>query len=140
MKSKLIKLTAAAAIIFAATFSITLLEKSIPSAYALEQTIKASHSVRYLHIQSFMSPDQEPGMTWVEFDEIGEVKSARIDVPEWAGGGDGTKLIVWKENRAQVWIKKKKSLVTIKDKTIAAQMVKMAVNASIGKQPHQVQR
>ncbi len=120
------KLAAAAVIIIAAIFSVTIFDKTMPTAYALEQTIEANHSVRFLYIQSSVSSDQEPGMTWVEFDEAGQVKNVRIDLPEWAGGGDGPKLIIWKENRAQVWIKKKKCIVTILDKTVAAQMVKMA--------------
>ena len=126
MNSKITKLAAAVVIIIAVVLSINIFDKTIPSAYALEQTIEANHTVRYLHIQSFVSPDQEPGKTWVEFDEAGQVKNVRIDLPEWAGGGDGPKLVVWKENKAQLWMKKKKSLVTIKDKTVAAQMVKMA--------------
>jgi len=126
MKSKITKLATAAIIILAVTLSINLLDKSVTSAYAIEQTIEACHSVRYLHIQSSVSPDQEPGKTWVEFDEEKKKKNARIDLPEWAGGGDGPKLIIWKENKAQLWMKKKKNLVTIKDKTVAAQMVKMA--------------
>ena len=120
------KLAAAAVIIIAAALSVTLFDKTMPTAYALEQTIEANHSVRFLHIQSSVSSDQEPGKTWVEFDEAGQVKNVRIDLPEWAGGGDGPKLVIWKENKAQLWMKKKKSLVTIKDKTVAAQMVKMA--------------
>ncbi len=120
------KLATAAVIIIAAILSITILDKSATSVYAIEQTIQASHSVRYLHIQSFVSSDQEPGKIWVEFDQTGQVKNVRMDLPEWAGGGDGPKLVVWKENKAQLWMKKKKSLVTIKDKTVAAQMVKMA--------------
>ncbi|MFH1614642.1 MAG: zf-HC2 domain-containing protein [Planctomycetota bacterium] len=126
MNSKITKYSAAAVIIIAAVFSITLLDKSTSVAYAIEQTIEASHSVRYLHIQSSVSPDQEHGKVWVEFDEAGQVKNVRIDLPEWAGGGDGPKLVIWKDNKAQLWMKKKKSLVTIKDKTVAAQMVKMA--------------
>jgi len=126
MNSKITKYSAAAVIIMAVLFSITFLDKSVPTAYAIEQTIKACHSVRYIHIQSSVSPEMEHGKTWVEFNEAGQVKNARIDLPEWAGGGDGPKLIVWKENKAQLWMKKKKSLVTIKDKTIANQMVNMA--------------
>jgi hypothetical protein len=129
MKSRITKLAAAAVIIVAVLIGINHFGGSVDivtPAYAIEQTIEACHSVRYLHIQSFVSPDQEPGKTWVEFDEVGQVKNVRLDVPEWAGGGDGPKLIVWKEDKAQVWMKKKKSLVTIKDKTVAAQMVKMA--------------
>ena len=126
MHSKITKLTAAAAIIIIVSLVTIIFVTSTPMAYALEQTIQASHSVQYLHIQSSVSPDQEPGKTWVEFDEAGQVKNVRIDLPEWAGGGDGPKLVIWKENKAQLWMKKKKSLVTIKDKTVAAQMVKMA--------------
>ncbi len=125
MNSKITKFATATVIIIAVALSIMFLDKSVTPAYAIEQTIEACHSVRYLHIQSSVSPDQEPGKTWVEFDEAGQVKNVRIDLPEWAGGGDGPKLVIWKENKAQLWMKKKKSLVTIKDKTVAAQMVKM---------------
>ncbi|MHC4478893.1 MAG: LolA-like protein [Planctomycetota bacterium] len=129
MKSRMTKLAAVAVIIVAVLIGINRFGGSVDivtPAYAIEQTIEACHSVRYLHIQSFVSPDQEPGKTWVEFDEAGQVKDVRLDVPEWAGGGDGPKLVVWKENKAQVWIKRKNVLVTIKDKTVAAQMLKMA--------------
>jgi len=126
MNSKITKYATAAVIILAVALLINFLDKSVTPAYAIEQTIEACHSVRCLHIQSFVSPDHEPGKTWVEFDEAGQVKNVRIDLPQWAGGGDGPKLIIWKENKAQVWMKKKKSIVTIKDKTVAAQMVKMA--------------
>jgi hypothetical protein len=41
MKSKITKFAAVAIITIVVVLSITLLDKSIPSAYALEQTIKA---------------------------------------------------------------------------------------------------
>ena len=117
------KLAAAAVIIIAVTLSINLLDKSIPTAYALEQTIKAAHSVRYLHIKSFKVNEDEPKEFWVEFHEDGEVKNVRMHLPEWDSPEDGAKVTVWKENKAQVWLKKKKSLVTIRDKTVAAHIL-----------------
>ena len=126
MKSRITKYAVAATVVIAAGLAITFLDKTVAPAYAIEQTIEACHSVRYLHVQSYVSPEQETGKTWVEFDESGQVKSVRIDLPEWAGGGDGPKLVIWKDNIAQVWMKKKEALVTIRDKTVADQMLKMA--------------
>lgn len=124
MKSKITKLATAAAVIAIAILSITFLDKAVPTAYALERTIEASHSVRYLHIKSFKVNEDEPKEFWVEFYEDGEVKNVRMRMPEWDAPKDGAKVIVWKENKAQVWIKKKNVLVTIRDKAIAAHMLK----------------
>ncbi len=125
MKNPMTKIATAAAVILIAVLGITFLDKSVPSAYALEQTIQASHTVRYLHIKTVVLSQDEPGQSWVEFDARGQVKKVRMDLPEWAGGGDGPKVIVWKEDKAQVWLKRKKSLVTIGDKTIADQYLKL---------------
>ncbi|OHB60764.1 MAG: hypothetical protein A2167_07090 [Planctomycetes bacterium RBG_13_46_10] len=120
MKSPITKLAAAAVIILAGVLSIIVWNKSIPTAYALEQTVQASHTVRYLHIKSFKPNEDEPKEFWIEFYEDGEVKNVRMHMPEWDSPEDGAKVTVWKENKAQVWFKKKKSLVTFSDKTIAA--------------------
>jgi len=120
MKSRITKLAAAAVIIIAVVLSINLWDKSIPTAYALSQTIQASHSVRYLHIKSFKTNEDEPKEFWVEFYEDGEVKNIRMHMPEWDSPEDGAKVTIWKENKAQVWLKKKNILVTIRDKTVAA--------------------
>ncbi len=125
MKSKITKLAAAAVIIVAVGLTLFLLDLSTTPAYAIEQTIKAHHSVRYLHIKDFKAGENEPKQFWVEFDNDGQVKNIRLDFPKWAGGGDGAKVVVWKENKAQIWFKKKKSFVTVWDKTVAAQFLKM---------------
>jgi hypothetical protein len=120
------KFAAAAVIIIAAVFSVTILDKSVTSAYALEQTIKASHSVQYLHIKSFMvSISGEPIECWVEFDPSGQVKNMRLNKPAWMDPDDGDTVIVWKDNKAQLWTKKKNFLVTLKDKEMAAQVLSM---------------
>ena len=123
MKSPITKLAAAAVIIVAVLLTINIWDKSIPTAYALEHTIQASHSVRYLHIKSFKANENEPKEFWIEFYENGEVKNVRMHMPAWGSPEDGAKVTVWKENIAQVWFKKKKSLITMKDETVAAHIL-----------------
>jgi hypothetical protein len=116
MKSPITKIAAAAVIIIAVVLSINLWDKSIPSAYALEQTIEANHSVRYLHIKGFDPSHKEPKEYWVECDESGKLKSARWHMPEWDAPEDGAKVVVWKENKIHLWfkgtIKRRSCLVT----------------------------
>ena len=119
-KSPITKLAAAAVIIAAVALSIIFLNKSMPTAYALEQTIQASHTVRYLHIKSFKANEDEPKEFWIEFYKDGEVKNVRMHMPEWDSPEDGAKVTIWKENKAQVWFKKKRSLITMREKTVAA--------------------
>ena len=125
MKSRITKLATAAAIIVIAALSITFLEKSGPIAYALEQTIQANHSVRYLHIKSFKVDKDEPKEFWVECGELGQIKNVRMHMPEWDSPEDGAKLIVWKENQADVWFKKKNFFGRFRDKMVADRMLKM---------------
>ncbi len=124
MKSQITKLAAAAMIILAVVLTINLWNES---AYVLAQTIKANHTVRYLHIKDFASGHKdEPKQFWLEFDANGEVRNVLMDFPEWASGGDGPKVVVWKENKAQVWFRRKNSLLTVRDKSVAESMLKLA--------------
>jgi len=124
MKSRITKLAAAAVIAVAAILSITFLNKSIPAAYALEQTIQAAHSVRYLHVRNSVESQDEPMEFWVEFGPSGELKNMRFNKPAWMDSEDGETVIVWKDNKMQLWIKKKNFLVTLEDKEVAAQVLK----------------
>ena len=127
MKSRITKFAAAAAIIIAVLIGINQFGGSIDiatPAYALEQTIQANHTVRYIHIRDFKAGEDEPKEFWVEFYEDGQVKNVRMHMPEWDSPEDGAKVIVWKQSKAQVWLKKKNLLATIRDKTVAAYMIK----------------
>ena len=124
MKGPITKLAAAAAIIVIAALLITFLEKSATPAYALDQTIKANHTVRYLHIRQINPSYDEPILIWAEFDDTGQVANWRLHLPEWSEGDDGAKVAIWKDNKAQVWLKKKNVLMTIKEKAIAAMIYK----------------
>ena len=125
MNSKITKLATAAAVLLIVASAVTILDHMAKPAYAIEQTIEASHSVRYLHIKSYEPGHDEPKEFWVEFNEYGDVKHIRMDFPEWAGEGDGPKIIVWNENKADIWFKRKKSLIRIPDKTVADHMLQM---------------
>lgn len=122
--NRLTKLAAAAAIIIAVVLSINFLNNSIPSAYAIEQTIEASHSVRYLHIKSFdLLHEDEPKQFWFECDEFGQIKNARWHMPEWDSPADGAKVVVWKDGKASVWFKKKNSFLIVRDRRFIRQML-----------------
>lgn len=124
MKSQITKFSTAAAIFIVVGLLITLLGKGEP-AYALDQTIKANHSVRYLHVKDFQAGVDEPKEFWVECDEFGAVKCARLHIPQWESPEDGAKIVVWKENQADVWMKKKNFLVRVRDKLVANRMLNM---------------
>ncbi|MHC4639707.1 MAG: hypothetical protein ACYTBV_19750, partial [Planctomycetota bacterium] len=124
MKSPITKLAAAAVIIVGVVLSVTFWVKTTPTAYALEQTIQANHSVQYLHSKSFMvSISDEPIECWVEFDPSGQIKNMRINKPAWMDPSDGESVIVWKDGKMEFWIKKKNFLIVQKDQEIAAQVL-----------------
>lgn len=131
MKSPITKFAAAACVIVAVTFGLTtVLSKSVSTAYAIEQTIQANHGINYLHVKSYDPSHEEPKEEiWVEFDPTGQVRNMRAYVPEWASSVEsGPVVMVWKEGRTQVWIKKKNVFVVTADKSLAKQALRMAEN------------
>jgi len=127
MKSPIAKLTAAAVVIIAVALTISIWDKTTPAAYALEQTVEANHSVRYIHIREIVAGhEEEPKEFWLETDEDGQVKNVRISLPSWDAPGDGAKVVVWKENKARVWMKKKNVLLTVGEKAVADKMLELA--------------
>jgi hypothetical protein len=125
MKSPITKLAAAAVIIVAVMLSMNIWDKSIPTAYALNQTVEANHTVRYIHIKDLRDGKDEPKEFWVECDQFGQVKNVRMHLPEWSSPHDGAKVIVWKENKVQVYFKRKNLLFIATDKTVADRMLKL---------------
>ncbi len=127
MKSPITKLAAAACIIIAVTFGLNIVfNKSVSTAYALEQTIKASHSIRYIYVRNSIVSHEEPMEFWLEFEPDGQLKNMRFHKPAWMEPDDGATIIVWKDNKMQLWIEKKKFLVTLKDEQFAEQVLKTA--------------
>ena len=67
MRSPITTLAAAAVVAVTVVLFIGLWDKSAPSAYALEQTVEANQSVRWLHIRNFTIGHDEPREGWIEF-------------------------------------------------------------------------
>jgi hypothetical protein len=122
LKRRITKLAAVAMIIIAVVIGVNHFGSSVDivtPAYALEQTIQASHSVRYIHVKSFWASHEEPMEGWVEFYITGNVRNARMHLPGWLSPHDGDIEVVWKDNKAHVWIKKKNIFGVAKDNVIA---------------------
>ncbi|MHC4463395.1 MAG: hypothetical protein ACYS30_18460, partial [Planctomycetota bacterium] len=84
MKSRITKFSAAAVIMIVVALSINFLGKSVAPAYAIEQTIEANRAVQYLHFKYFYkSHDDVAKEFWLEFDESGQLKNARINFSKW---------------------------------------------------------
>lgn len=125
MKRPITKLAAAAVIIIAGVLALTVFDKSTSTAYAIEHTIVANHTVRYLHIKNFDLSHEEPKEFWFECDDFGQIKNLRCHMPEWDSPSDGAKVSVWKEGKVQVWFKKKKGVITLREKRFADQMLRL---------------
>jgi len=129
MKSRITKLAAAAVIVLAVVFSMTIFDKSMPTAYAIEQTIQASHSVQYLHIRAItLSHEDQPVEFWIEFAQDGQPKNMRLNLPDWMAPGDGPREVIWKGNKKQEWLKEKNILTTTEDEASPAEILKMIEN------------
>ena len=80
MKSKMTKYGAAAMVLIAVGLSMMLFEKTVPIAYALQDTIEAYSSVRSLHTKSSYWKDRRSEL-WVQCDDYGRVKKFRLEQP-----------------------------------------------------------
>ncbi len=81
MKHRITKFATAAAVILIVLLGITLLDKSVPSAYAFEQTVEAFESVRYMHLISSDSDEQIIDERWIEIGPSGFQVRYRQDTP-----------------------------------------------------------
>ena len=126
MKSPITKLAAAVVIILAIVLSINVLDKTTPAAYALGQTVEANHTVHSLRITDFRTGEDEPKEFWLQFDEQGQIESIRASMPEWESPSDGAKIVIWQDGKAQVWFKRKNSLLIVREQRLAEQMLGVA--------------
>lgn len=108
MKTKITKLAAAAVIIVAIFLAIGLLDITMPAAYALQDTIEAYNSIRYLHINEFETVGQEkrPSELWVACDYYGRLNKIRCVLPNSGGPVLGAIAIVSDGKMSEVWFKK----------------------------------
>jgi len=109
MKSRITKLTIAAALLIAAVVTITFIDKSASLAYAFEQTMTAVEGMRYFHFKQFVyQPDRCLGKeAWVEYGPTGTVKNLRFDVYDVCDNSNNkgkiSQSVVWKEGKTECW-------------------------------------
>jgi len=127
MRSGIAKLAAAAAIVVVGLVAVLFRGPSGSTAYALEQTLAALHSVRTLHLRDFAPDQNEPKEFWIECDEAGELLNVRMHMPAWDAPEDGPKEVVWHAGKAQVWLKAKGVVVTVNEKEKLSQLLEMVV-------------
>jgi hypothetical protein len=127
MKSPFTKLAAAVCIVtMVVVLSLSFLGESATPAYGIEQTIKANHSVRYIHIKHFDSEhEDDPVECWVKCGEFGQIESTRIHLPQWSSPGNGVQEVLWKQNKLQIWLKQKNVLFVCSDSAVAENMLSM---------------
>lgn len=81
LTSNLTKLTAAAVIILIVALGITLLDKSVTPAYAIEQTIEAFKGVRFMHAVRRDETGKVEDERWIEIGPDGTQARYRQDTP-----------------------------------------------------------
>jgi len=124
MKSRMTRMAAAAVIIIAVVLSIIFLGKSVTTVHAIEQTIEANRTMRYLHLRYFdSSHDDVAKECWLEFDETGQVMNVRINWSEWMAGGE---IVVRNQDKTQILNKKRTFLLTFNDEIYTARVLTMA--------------
>jgi len=117
MKSKITKFAVAAVIIAAVVFSVTLLDKSVTTAYAVEQTIEAMRSISSIHAYC-TDWDDSKGETWVQIKpETGE--------EEYYYADQGNLLIVGTPQKTYYYYRDK-NLVRIRNEYVPASEVRLS--------------
>ncbi|MEN6308953.1 MAG: hypothetical protein ABFD91_14485 [Anaerohalosphaeraceae bacterium] len=112
------KFAAAAIVLIAALLSLTLLDKTVTPAYAIEQTIEANRSLRFIHLKCDPAGEGVEEI-WARFDENGQLQNLRMNFPNT---DDGPKDVVWQEGKAEVWFKKKNSVTVVVEEAMLARL------------------
>ena len=123
MKKPITKLTAAAVIIIVAGILLYTNNSIIPTAYALQDTINAHNSIRYLHVKSFKTVygQRWNSEIWIEYDEHAQparfrLFTDRISTSDEIGPitliNDGDGSYTWVQNANLCFKRTGESLVT----------------------------
>lgn len=104
-----VKFAAAAVILIAVLLSLTTLDMT--HAYALEQTIEACRSLRFIHLKCEPAGNGVEEI-WAQFDDKGQLEKLRMNFPN---SDDGPKDVVWQEGKAEVWLKAKNISMVVKE-------------------------
>jgi len=106
MKSRRVQFAAAAVAILVIYLCLQIPNNLIAPAYALQDTIKAHNSVRYLHIKGFITIGGEKwdSESWMEFDEYGKLRRFRHQADQFTTGPIGPLTFVNDGNGSYIWL------------------------------------
>jgi len=119
MKSPVTKIATAAVIIIAVAISVTILDKSVTPAYAIEQTIEANGGLWFIHLKCEPSAKGHVDEIWAQFDDNRQLTHLRKNFKDTV---DGPKDVVWHEGKAEVWFKAKQRIVVLIEKDMLAKL------------------
>ncbi len=122
MNSKIAHFAAAAVLTAAIGLFGVFLNQTISTAYALEQTIRACHSVRFIHFREYHPGHPEPIKAWVEFREDGRPHRFRLSVPEWDSPETGPKECIWQDGKGVVYLKNVNQYLPVEETDTADKM------------------
>ncbi len=106
MKSRITKLAAAAVIIIALVVLFQIPDSLLPKAYALQDTIEAYNSIRWLRInQSSRDSTETRTELWLGCDEKGNVTRIRMEMDN-AGDSVGSLILAGGSGGTEVWLPK----------------------------------
>ncbi|MHC4169479.1 MAG: hypothetical protein ACYSWQ_21240 [Planctomycetota bacterium] len=114
MASKASKLAAAAVILIAVAISVTILDKSVAPAYAIEQTIEANRGLWFIHLKIEPSAEGHADEIWVQFDDNRQLTHLRVNFPD--------REVVWYEEKAEVWSEAKRIIAVLREKDMLVRM------------------
>jgi len=109
MKSRKTQFTAAAMVVLITYLCLQIPKSLVAPAYALQDTIEASNSIRYLHVKEFRTVgdqrwDEE---SWIEFDEQGKPRRFRYETNRVSTGDEiGPVTIVNDGDGSYTWLPK----------------------------------
>lgn len=85
---------------------IPLFDKSANSAYAIDQTISANHTVRTLHMRSTFDENIKFSESWLQYDEAGLITNCRTNIHDGDPNEDDNniKIIVWNDGVQKIWL------------------------------------
>ena len=106
MKSRRAQFAAAAVAVLATYLCLQIPENLVAPAYALQDTIEAYRSVRYLHVKGFITIGGEKwdSESWMEFDEYGKLRRFRHQADQFTTGPIGPLTFVDDGNGSYIWL------------------------------------
>ena len=122
MKTPITKWLAVGAAATALLVGALVLDKTTPSAFGLEEAIKAYKAVRTVHVKLYRGSQAQAAEYWIESDEKGQAARARFFLPKTE---DGDKLITWTPERVEVWFQTKHGFLTTYGPEVQASMQNM---------------